>query len=585
MIYFRTVIPTLCLLASVAAAQQPAPARAPRPAIAWDDVDVPAPPAAPTPAAAWDVDAPTPPAAPAPPARWQVSPPSPPRPVRAPAAFAPQVAPTPPAPPAPAAVPAPPAPPRYIGDYDFDYHFDLDLEQKLADVQYNLKNLDLDDINERVRTALEGKNFNFNYNFDTQEMNEKIKSMVKDYAQVGKWGAEFGKLGTELGSKFALAPQIRRGGSQSDDRLYSSGQQALDNHHWDEALEAFTLVASRGGTRADGALYWKAHALNKLGRRAEATAAIAELKKTYTSSKWLDDAKALELEIQQSGNRPVNPESQSDEDLKLLALNGLMQSDPDRAIPLVETLLKSSQSLKIRKQAVYVLAGSSSPKAQTLLEAVARGTGANPDLQVSAIRYFGERRKANGGQVLSEVYGSTGDNYVKRAVINAFRSYKDKDRLLAIAKSEKTPELRFEAINALRDIGGAQTDLWQLYQGETTPEGKQQLLDMIPSAGNTDKIVEVAKTEKDPKVRRQAIQKLGNERNAAAGDALVSIYTSESDQDVKRSIIDALSNQRNAKAMIAAAKAEKDVRMQQRIVERLPKSPETTEYLMELLKK
>jgi HEAT repeat protein len=99
--------------------------------------------------------------------------------------------------------------------------------------------------------------------------------------------------------------------------------------------------------------------------------------------------------------------------------------------------------------------------------------------------------------------------------------------------------------------------------------------------------VEIAKNEKDIKVRRQAIQKLGNERNAAAGDALVSIYSSETDQDVKRSIIDALSNQHNAKAMVAAAKAEKDSRMQQRIVERLAgmKNPEATEYLMELLRK
>src|SRR6185436_18418191 len=131
-------------------------------------------------------------------------------------------------------------------------------------------------------------------------------------------------------------------------------------------------------------------------------------------------------------------------------------------------LLKTSQSLKLRKHAVCLLAQSPSPKAQQLLEGVVRGTNANPDLQVSAIRYYGERRKANGAQVLSEVYSSSTDNYVKRAILNAFRSYRDKDRLLQIAKTEKTPELRFEAIQALRDMGGTQADLWQLYQSETT---------------------------------------------------------------------------------------------------------------------
>lgn len=482
-------------------------------------------------------------------------------------AFAPQI----PAPaPAPAAVPVPPVPPAPPAwndnldlhiNHDLDFHFDAQaLNDQMEDLKFKLKDL-------------------------TYAQADEYKAMAKEYAK------DYAKtITSDIAGKFAFAPQIMRGRNQSDDRLYDAGKQALDNHRLDEALEAFTLVASRGGARADGALYWKAYTLNKLGKRTEATAAVAELKRNHPASNWLNDVKVLELEIQQSANAPVTPENQSDEELKLLALNGIMQSDPERALPLVETLLKSSQSMKIRKQAVYVLAGSSSPKAQEMLEAVVRGTGANPDLQVIAIRYYGERRKANGAQVLNEVYGSSGDTYVKRAVINAFRSYRDRDRLLNIAKSEKNQELRFEAIDALRSVaapGGGQADLWQLFQAEATPEGKQQILDMIPSAGNTERIVEVAKSEKDAKVRRQAIHKLGGERNAAAGDALVSIYSAEGDQDIKRTIIDALSGQRNVKALIGVAKAEKDVRMQQRIVERLAgmKSPEATEYMMEILRK
>src|SRR5262249_19809798 len=138
----------------------------------------------------------------------------------------------------------------------------------------------------------------------------------------------------------------------------------------------------------DGALYWKAYALIKLNRRQEALATMADLRKAYASSRWLDDIKSLEVEA----GKPVSPESESDEELKLLALNGLMQTEPERAFPILESLLKSAQSPKLKKQAIFVLAQSSLPQAQTLLEQIARGS-ANPDLQLKAIQNVGERRR------------------------------------------------------------------------------------------------------------------------------------------------------------------------------------------------
>ena len=118
--------------------------------------------------------------------------------------------------------------------------------------------------------------------------------------------------------------------------MYQRGQSALDQHRWDEALTDFTQVASQGGDRADGALYWKAYTLNKLGRKDDALAAIADLRKSYASSRWLQDAGALEIEVKQSSGQPVSPEAQTDEDLKLMALNGLMQTDPDKALTAVD---------------------------------------------------------------------------------------------------------------------------------------------------------------------------------------------------------------------------------------------------------
>jgi tetratricopeptide (TPR) repeat protein len=330
----------------------------------------------------------------------------------------------------------------------------------------------------------------------------------------------------QTASQYAPFGRVSRMGS--DDRLYQDGQNALDSRHWDAALEDFNQVAAHAGSRADGALYWKAYTLNKLGRRDEAVAAIAELRKSYAGSRWLDDAKALEVEVKQAAGQKVSPESESDEDLKLMAINGLMQSDSERAIPLLENLLKGAQSPKLKERALFVLAQSSVPKAQQLLEQVARG-GGNPDLQVKAITYVGvaTRRQGNGngnGQLLSEIYASTNDANVKRAILNAYMANRDTEHLLQVAKTEKAPELRLDAIRYVGSGGG--------------------------------------------------------------GDALVAIYSSDQDRQVKQTIVETLFARGNAKALVDLARAEKDTEMKKTIVQFLStmKGKEATDYLMEILK-
>jgi hypothetical protein len=68
---------------------------------------------------------------------------------------------------------------------------------------------------------------------------------------------------------------------------------------------------------------------------------------------------------------------------------------------------------------------------------------------------------------------------------------------------------------------------------------------------------------------------------------MVSVYSAEQDPQIKQSILDGLYSQRNAKALVDIARAEKDTKMKLRIVERLSnlKSKEATDYLEELLKK
>jgi hypothetical protein len=429
---------------------------------------------------------------------------------------------------------------------------------------------------------------------DTEGIREAARAAAADAREMARAGIIGGVIGGIRGGimggvvePFAFAPQkVLRGRHDSDDRAYERGQRALDRRNWDEALEAFSQVAGSGGSRADGALYWKAYTLSKLGRRDDALAAIAELRKSYAASRWLDEAKALELEVKQASGQKPAPESENDEELKLMALNGLVQSDPERALPLLENLLKTSSSPKLKEHALFVLAQSSAPRGKQLLEQVARGGAGNPDLQLKAISYVSATsKKTDNRQLLWEIYSSSNDNQVKRATLSGLMISRDKDHLLQIAKTDKSPQLRMDAISML-GASGAQTELWQIYQSETSPDVKQQLLHSLIKSGANDRLLEVAKTEKDPKLRRTAIQSLGSANATTTGDALVSMYGSETDPAMKRSIVDSLRSQRNAKALVDLARKETDPAMKREIVSRLSnmKSKESADYLMELLK-
>ena len=62
-----------------------------------------------------------------------------------------------------------------------------------------------------------------------------------------------------------------------------------------------------------------------------------------------------------------------DDELKLLAIQGLQQTAPERAIPLLVKVINDVGSLRLKERALFVLAQSGAPEARATLEKVARG--------------------------------------------------------------------------------------------------------------------------------------------------------------------------------------------------------------------
>jgi hypothetical protein len=369
------------------------------------------------------------------------------------------------------------------------------------------------------------------------------------------------------------------------DELYSDGREALDEDRYDQALGKFSELAGMSGPQTDAAMYWKAYAENKLGKRDAALATIADLEKKYAQSRWLKDAKALEIEVRQSTGHPANPDNQDTDDLKMLALQGIMQSDSQRGVPMVENFLNGSGSPKLKSKALFLLAQNGSSQARDVLAKIAKGQS-NPDLQRKAVEYLGMFGGQQSRQTLYEIYSSTNDVSVKRTIIHAYMIGGDKEHLFAAAKGEKDASLRADAIRQL-GIMHSPEELRQLYKAETAPEVKKDILQAFFLSGDAKFLAEAAEGEKDPEIRRTAIRNLGLVGSADAKEALLAIYAKETDRENKEAVLNALFIQGNAHALVTIARGEKDPQLKKAAVSKLAimNSKEGNDYLMEILQK
>ena len=369
------------------------------------------------------------------------------------------------------------------------------------------------------------------------------------------------------------------------EELYDDGREALDDERYEQAESKFNQLAQMNGPQTDAAMYWKAYAQSRLGKREAALTTLADMKKRFAQSRWQKDAGVLELEVKQSSGQPVKPGDQGDEELKLMAIQGLMNSDPERAMPLLEKVVSGSGTPKEKSRALFVLAQSGSPQGREIIGRIAKGQS-NPELQREAIKYLGLFGGAQSRQVMAEVYASNPDASVRRAILRAYMLGGDKEHLFAAAKSEKDESLRREAIRQLGLVHGV-SELEQLYQMETSTDLRREILQAFFLAGESGKLVQAAQSEKDPELRRTAIRNLGLIHSDESGKALQAIYSKETDRGLKEDVLNSFFLQGNAAALVAIARNEKDPELKKTAVSKLSlmQSKEATDYLMELLQK
>jgi hypothetical protein len=487
-----------------------------------------------------------------------------------PAPPAPPAAPAPLAAPAPAAAPAAPLPPAAPVPFHYDSTagitlppIDIDLsalEYDLAalhDLRIDVPFVDVD------MPRIEPFHFDFDFDFpDVDYLTNQMQWAQADTAGVQKQAEAAREAARQAADQ---ARTMRFAGD-----AYNGGLNALQQRQYDRAIEAFDRVIQATAPRADAALYWKAFAEFRLARTNAALQTIAQLQKTHPQSRYLSDARVLEAELRKQTGQRVDPAQLDDDEIKLLAIQGLERTE--QVVPLLEGVLSGANSLNVKKRALYVLALRPDDRARSVLLNYAKG-GGNPDLQFEAVRLLVSRRDAQTtGAVLRDLYESTSDTAVRRVIIDAYRS-----RARGRGDAAAAP-----ATNATAQ------ELVTLYQRETDLDLRRQIVGVLIALDATEQVSALVRSEKDPQVRSRVISALGGRRSEATTQTLVAMYPTFSDTPSREAIINALASLQNAEALITLARSESNVTLKTRIVRHLsemaPRSKAASDYLMDVIR-
>jgi len=319
----------------------------------------------------------------------------------------------------------------------------------------------------------------------------------------------------------------------SESAKYAEGRNALDRGEWREAAEAFGEVGN-DDAGADAALYWQAYAYNKLGETIRTLDLVATLEQRYPQSEWRDDARALASEAGGASARTTGAATaDGDEELKLMALNGLMHTDPAEALPILREFLSGEHSLRLKERALFVLAQSGTDEGYGILAETARGSDA-PELQRKALRYLGVHNSPRSLELLEELYGSLPEREAREVILRSFMIAGEKGRLLELARSEPDEELRGRAIRLLGAMN-ASDELWDLYQAESSEEVRRRILQGFMAGGDTERLLLVARNEAESEeLRGAAVRLLGTQD---ASDELWMLYGDTDSVELKTRIL------------------------------------------------
>jgi len=330
------------------------------------------------------------------------------------------------------------------------------------------------------------------------------------------------------------------------DALFRKAKSDIHRRDWAEAARGFNRLVTllpRGDRQAE-CFYWHAYALNRMNgdaekslkNRARAASLLETMLRRYPASPWSHQARALMIDVSsslaQSGllrfDKKIRELSVQlkDLDLKLLALDSLMETDLQSATAGLKNILKSRENPEKRRMALLIISRRNTPGVQkALLEIIRDET--DTGLRRTALARLVDMAPRKGLEELERILKSKEDKTDIQWVLPLFLQLKDGNRYLfrIAGDTDLSASVRSRALILLAQGG--------------KPGMEREISDLYPDF-------------KSPGDRRNVATALGFFQTKAAAAALIRLYKSEKNVDVRKAIILALgrTQQENARRFL-----------------------------------
>jgi HEAT repeat protein len=267
----------------------------------------------------------------------------------------------------------------------------------------------------------------------------------------------------------------------------------------------------------------------------------------------------------------------SEPELQMHALEHIGMIGGERGLGLLARVYDSSDSVEVRGVALQGLAHAGDR--QRVL-AAARGESSE-ELRERAIHFLGSMGEVD---ELARLYAVEKAARLKMAILDGFAMAGEKSHILRAAREESSEELRRHAIHMLGALGGGD-ELWTMFERESSEPIKVTILEALAMTGKVERMAQVARGAEATAVREAAIHGLGMAGAERSRELFRSLYADESDRGIKLALIHGMAMSGDAEGLIGIARREKDPGLRTEAVRWLSEldSPEATAFMIEIL--
>ena len=332
----------------------------------------------------------------------------------------------------------------------------------------------------------------------------------------------------------------------------------------------------------DAALYWQGYAQFKDGKRSASIRTLKKLLQNHEKSKWADEAKTLLAEM----TSPSEIRKSNNNEMKEIALHSLLNATPEKALPLLKKTLAANNTEDVKSMALFVLSQINSPEAHKLLAEIAVDNSKG-ELQSNAIQMLAISGDENARKTVEGLYSQVKSLESKEAVLSAMMMSKNLSGLYRVAETEKDVDLLTSAIQMIGVTGGGESTelLTKIWNENKSIEVREAVLESWMISGNSNGIINVIHTAKNPEIIGKSIEMLGIMQNEESAKALKELYAKAPNDEIKSRVLESMFMQGDVKFLIEVFRTEKNSKLKKEAVTfvSMMDSKESQDLMLEVL--